>query len=132
MLQWKAVGAGWWVEGTRSWNSGDLGVCPISPKTHRVTGEGCLVLGLGLSFFTHRRREMGQFICKVTCSSNILTQIDGDPTLENKDRLNHFRKMAYFTDFYGAKKSFIGQIVFQSNHPPKILPCQEPIKMTER
>lgn len=75
---------------------------------------------------------MGQFICKVTCSSNILMQIDGHTILENKDRLNHFRKMAHFTDFYGDKKSFIGQIVFQSNHAPKILPCQEPIKMIER
>lgn len=56
----------------------------------------------------------GEFICKVICSSNILMQIDEDTILENKDWLNHFRKMAYFTDFYDAKKSFIGKIVFQS------------------
>lgn len=94
----------WWVEGTWNWSSGDLGVCPGSPidvlcQLGKVTG---LVL---VCFFTHKMREMGQVICKVTCSSNMLTQICRDTILENKDRINYFRTAAYLTDFGDSKTS---------------------------
>ena len=50
-------------------------------------------------------REMDQVICKVTCSSNMLTQIYRDTILENKDRINYFRTTAYLTDFGDSKNS---------------------------